>query len=586
MLTGQLREILNDQRGAAKETEALHNQQKEFDKQPNPKKNNELVEELKGQSDRQMRLAENTQKLQDRMEKVLRQQDKGNESLNQLSQFLKKAVRLDEKERAEAYQEMAKEARAQAEQQSDDDAKEALQGLAKELQQAANELAKGNVPEAKQAAMQKQAQKSMKQAQNAAAPAPVKNLKEAIQIGQDANLPDKIRSVSSSMADLDLNKARANQDEAIRNLEKMLAALEGQNDDGLDRLRRKQKNLAKAEENLDKLGKKTKNAQNLKDPKEKADELDRLAKEARENARELARLQEEKASKELNRAAALLEEAAEKTQQGQEAEARELENEANERIEQAQKDLEDFAEELAREQLARIADRLKGLKERQDAAVQRSDELQQRAIKTREWTRGLKQTLDAEKMTQEGMAQETRGLQEKIKEAKVFEHVMDKAAKAMEKAAEAIGQRKEEAAGRTLPKWSDDDLKDEERRHGDIVKLQKQAADRLQRLLDALKEDLQAAQEQQNQPMDGGGGEEQQGARPRPTDGIPPMAELKALKFEQLEVNERTKEFARLHPDPQMLNDQQRRDLAELEAEQRRLREIFAGMTTKKGDQP
>jgi hypothetical protein len=90
-----------------------------------------------------------------------------------------------------------------------------------------------------------------------------------------------------------------------------------------------------------------------------------------------------------------------------------------------------------------------------------------------------------------------------------------------------------------------------------------------------------------------GGGDEkpmedepQGGMRP-PGDGIPPLAELKALKAEQMEVNERTKEFAQRHPNVDNLNNAERRVLTELEAEQRRLREIFAGMTTeKKGDRP
>src|SRR5262249_47046379 len=236
------------------------------------------------------------------------------------------------------------------------------------------------------------------------------------------------------------------------------------------------------------------------------------------------------------------------------------------------------------EQLAKIADRLKGLKERQDAAVDRSKELHGKAMKQREWTRGLQQTLDADKLSQQGLAEETRSLQEKIKEARVFEHIMEKAAKAMEGAVDAMAKRKE--LQRKKP-WDDEEAKDEERRQEEIVKLQTQATQRLQRLLDALKDEMQAAdQKPPMQPMDGGGEDEQPRMRP-PGDGIPPMAELKALRAEQVEVNERTKEFAQRNPNADNLNEMQRRELTELEAEQRRLREIFAGMTTdKKGERP
>src|SRR5262249_55661360 len=154
---------------------------------------------------------------------------------------------------------------------------------------------------------------------------------------------------------------------------------------------------------------------------EKADELKKVANELREQARDLQRLQEEKASKQLDRAAQALEDAADKAQQGEPADADKLQQEADERIKQAKKDIEEFEDQLAREQLAKIADRLKGLKERQDAAVDRSKELHGKAMKQREWTRGLQQTLDADKLSQQGLAEETRSLQEKIKEARVFE---------------------------------------------------------------------------------------------------------------------------------------------------------------------
>jgi DNA repair exonuclease SbcCD ATPase subunit len=444
------------------------------------------------------------------------------------------------------------------------------------------------MPEDEQNDFQRQANNKVKQAQNQATPGPIKNLKDAVKLGDENNVPQKMRDAAEDLEKPNLDKARANQDEALRNLKEMLAALEGQNDDGLDRLRKKQKDLAKADEDVDKLGKRTKEARNNNNPKERAQEMRDLAEEARRNARELARLQEEKASQDLKRAAQLLDNAADKMEQGDQAGAEELEQEAMERIEEARQNLDQFQEELSREQLAKIADRLKGLKERQDAAVQRTQELHKKLTARKEWSRGLMQTLDADRMTQEGLAGETRSLQEKIKEAKVFEHVMDKAAKAMEKAAEAMDKRKDESKGRNFP-WNDDDLKDEMRRHEEIAKLQKQAGDRIQRLLDALKEE-QVAQEkrdqEQQQPKDGGGDQEQQ-ARPRPADGIPPMAELKALRAEQLEVNERTKELAGRHPNMNDLPDPARRELTELETEQRRLREIFAGMTAKKeGDMP
>jgi hypothetical protein len=589
----QLRETIANQKKLGKRTEQLKKDQEAMAKEPGAKdagpKKQEFEENLGQQRQAQDDLAKTTEDLQTRMQKVLDQQDKGGKEFTELGSKVKKAGRMDEKERAEAFRQIAKEARDLADDQKEDEAKETLNELAQDLDQAAKKLESGKMPEDEQNDFQRQANNKVKQAQNQATPGPIKNLKDAVKIGDENNVPQKMRDAAEDLEKPNLDKARANQDEALKNLQEMLAALEGQNDDGLDRLRKKQKDLAKADEDVDKLGKRAKEARNNSNPKERAQELRDLAEEARRNARELARLQEEKASQDLKRAAQLLDNAADKMEQGDQAGAEELEQEAMERIEEARQNLEQFQEELSREQLAKIADRLKGLKERQDAAVERTQELHKKLTARKEWSRGLMQTLDADRMTQEGLAGETRSLQEKIKEAKVFEHVMDKAAKAMEKAAEAMAERKDEAKTRQV-KWDDADLKDETRRHEQIAKLQKQAGDRIQRLLDALKEEQVAQekkdQEQQQQPKDGGGEQEQQ-ARPRPADGIPPMAELKALRAEQMEVNERTKELAQRHPNMNDLPDPARRELTELETEQRRLREIFAGMTAKKeGDMP
>src|SRR5262245_45384131 len=192
------------------------------------------------------------------------------------------------------------------------------------MEAAANQMAKGKMSDDAQMDFQKQAQKRIKQAENEATPQQIRNVKDAVKIGQDADVPQQLKkdndAINKQMTEKDLknlDNARKKEDEAIKELQKQLAALEGQNDDGLDRLRKKQRDLAKAEENLDKLDKNAKNAQNIKNADEKAEELRNLAKEAREQARELQRLQEEKASKDLKRAAQMLEDAADKMQRGE-----------------------------------------------------------------------------------------------------------------------------------------------------------------------------------------------------------------------------------------------------------------------------
>ena len=591
-----LRDLIQRQERVAKETEATQKQAEDNAKKPDSKAG-EIGDAIKGQTSEQIQIAQKVQQLQQQMEKMLGQQDKGpKKEFQELKKKVQKATQRaeDDKEMAGELNKLAKEARDLAQQQENDDAKAALQQLAKEMEAAARQLEKGKMSQDAKDELPRQLQKQLRQAENQSTPQQVKNLKDAVEIGKDAQVPQKLKKSNDALAKAeegntnkakpDFKQARENQDKAIKGMKDQLAALEGQKDDGLDRLQKKQREVAKAEDNLDRLGKQAKDAKNIKNPEEKADELKKVANELRDQARELQRLQEEKASKELERAARMLEDAADKAQQGEPDDADKLQQEADERIKQAKKDIEEFEEQLAREQLAKIADRLKGLKERQDSAIDRSKELHQKAAKNRNWTLGLRQTLDADKLSQQGLAEETRSLQEKIKEARVFEHIMEKAAKAMEGAADAMAKRKE--LERKSP-WDDEEAKDEERRQEETVKLQTLATQRLQRLLDALKDEMQAADAKPPmQPMDGGGDEQQPRMRP-PGDGIPPMAELKALRAEQVEVNERTKEFAQRHPNVDNLNEMQRRELTELEAEQRRLREIFGGMTAdKKGDRP
>ena len=269
----------------------------------------------------------------------------------------------------------------------------------------------------------------------------------------------------------------------------MLAALdEGKKDDEL-RLKKKQKDAQAVQDKLDniaaaqeKLTKKVRDAQKIEDPEARKAELkclgeeqEKLKEEAQKNARELSRLNEERASQELNRAAQEMANAAEKLADGENP-AQDQEEALN-RLEEAQKKLQNFQEELAREQLAKIEDRLKGLKERQDAALERSNELHKKVLRQNQWTKGLLPTLKGDQSSQEGLAKEADSLREKIKEAKVFEHILAKAAKSMEEAAKVMDKRLDEARDRT-EKFGKEELADENKRDEDTRKLQSQASQR------------------------------------------------------------------------------------------------------------
>jgi hypothetical protein len=427
-------------------------------------------------------------------------------------------------------------------------------------------------------------------------------LKDAQKAGEQ--VPENAKQVGEDLAKNNprLLEAVQKQGENVKNLEKALAALEEKKDDDLDRLTKKrnnaEKNLNKVEDlakEQDRLQKKVRQAAQEKDEEKRAEKLkelgkeqDELKKKAQDEARELARLQEDQASRAMNRAAQDMEKAAQQLQDGDNPE--QAQQEAMERLEDAQAKLEQSQEELAREQLAKIADRLKGLKERQDSFLERSKDLHKKVLAKKRWSQGFLETLGGDAKAQEGLGQETRSLKEKLKEAVVFEHVLEKAAKAMDEAAQAMTQRKEEAKLRQIDEMEKEELADEERRGADTEKFQKQAAQRLDRLLDSLKNEMQAKKPRpkggdKQQAKKEGQQPEEQGGLKGPGDGIPPIAQLKALRAEQLEVNEQTKDLVRRHPDVNNIPDEVRRLIVELSEEQGRLHRLFEEMTRQKKDQ-
>ena len=140
----------------------------------------------------------------------------------------------------------------------------------------------------------------------------------------------------------------------------------------------------------------------------------------------------------------------------------------------------------------------------------------------------------------------------------------------------------------------EEELDAEKKAQANIVKLQKDASQRLQRLLDALKEDRpekiaqKPKEEGPNEPMD-----DDKPPQPKaiPADGIPPAVQIKLLIDEQEEVKQNTKAFDERCPNRDNLTKEQQAELRALEADQAKIRELFEGLMKKssdsdKGDEP
>jgi hypothetical protein len=164
--------------------------------------------------------------------------------------------------------------------------------------------------------------------------------------------------------------------------------------------------------------------------------------------------------------------------------------------------------------------------------------------------------------------------------------ILDKTVKAMEGAGQNMQQRKEGALKRPLREALEkEELAGEEKLQDKTVKLQKEASRRLERLMDAIKPEPGVAQrpkkQEEGKQGDQGPKKDEKNAKKGGVqgDGIPPLAQLKALRAEQQEVNDRTREFAERHPNEANLGPNEQAELGALRADQERLFELFSKMS-------
>jgi hypothetical protein len=397
---------------------------------------------------------------------------------------------------------------------------------------------------------------------------------------QPGEKSDRIQSQPSN--------ATTNQQGSVQTLKRMLRVLEEQREDELDRLskkqQREQEKLDDLQDRLRKLQKDVQAAKQIKDEKLRKKKLRQLAEEQRriqedvdQMVKRLTRAQAHEAAQELRRASRKLEESARQMDDGNDPQKEQ--QEALDRLNDAAKELEKannrVERELARLRQAKMAEEIKRLKARQDAGIEEMKLLHKDLLAQNKWDSDLIRTLSRLKMDrQDGLATDTAALAKKLEAAPVFAHILGKTVKAMKKAVTRMGRRqdtaKDERFSRPLTR---EEIADENKAQEEILALQREASRRLDRLLEALKEDPPGGQQQ---PPPGGqqpppGGDQDGGPPPANQDGIPTLAEQKALRAEQAEVNDRTKNFDERHPELEKLSPEEKlkkligKDRAELE---------------------
>lgn len=362
----------------------------------------------------------------------------------------------------------------------------------------------------------------------------------------------------------------------------------------IDRLARKNKELREKAEKVEQI----KDMQErLKKQQEIAQELGNLQNEIEKARRQVARLQEQQPANDLKQAADEVAQAAKKMQQGEDGGAEQ--QKAGEHLREAKNLVKDSEEQLARELLIKMHDQLKGLKERQDATLKRTEDLHPKVMKRKSWTGFLLESLGGNIDAQKGIAEDTEALQEKLKGAVVFGGILERAKKSMDSAGTIMEGRKGSGKERCFVEQGNGELMDadviieENGAQKETVQHQKQAARSLTNLLDALKEEIDKPKKDHKDnaqnPEKPDNNEDGPKGGVRNQDGIPPKAQLKALKAEQLDLNERTIDFDTRNPDRTKFTDRERAELRELERQQRELERLFQELTRppqQEGDQP
>ncbi len=417
-------------------------------------------------------------------------------------------------------------------------------------------------------------------------PETARELRDALKEAQQDNIPEKMREAHENIEQNKLNDAQGKQQDSIRDLKKLVKNLEDRREAELDRLakklREKEKELADLVKEQEELRKKVKEADKIGDKAQREEELKRLArqqeelkKKTEEMVQELTRMRAPRAGDALSRAGEQMEGAGQQMNGGQDGE--DEQEEALERLQEAQRELQrarkEAEEELGREQIIRLADLIRPLKERQEALSAETTRFQENVQRKGEWSRALRGDFLRKRDAQKGLGEETAELAEKrLSKAPVFARLMRRASEAMT------------SAGERMTTIAKDQVDPKELPDDETTQLQQLAQRRLTQVIDALKE----AAEKMEQAKGGGGGGDEGGdnaaqAGP-PGDGIPPLAQLKLLRDLQKDINERTETFKKQHLDLKNLPEKDRAVLESIRKDQQDVAELINELNRPAGE--
>lgn len=432
-------------------------------------------------------------------------------------------------------------------------------------------------------------------------------LEDAAKRGKETGASSRMQEAERNLRQNQLGQAGREQQAGAKAMEEVVKALEDRREEELDRLSKKMKEaeqrLADLSERQEQLMRQARDAEQISDPQKREEALKRLGREQeelqrelQEMVRELSRMRADRAGQRLSQAGSQMQRASRQMQRGERS--NEQQDEALDRLNDAQRELaqsrEDVEEELERERRAKIADQIKALKDRQESLLAEQMRIHREVMEKAGWSRELGSSSTGLSDAQKGLSEETQLMaKEKLEGAKVFSHLLSKSGESMLHASDRMLERLE-AARKRLDETPGDakatlDPNAETFAEEEIEGLQKAAMRRIDQLLEAFKPDPNSGRRRDNQREqqggegggEGGGG----GGRRRNDDGqnIPDLAQLKALKALQIDVNERTKAFDKKHPDVSKLSDKEKEQLKKVRTEQQEVRDLFHDLTAPEG---
>lgn len=334
------------------------------------------------------------------------------------------------------------------------------------------------------------------------------------------------------------------------------------------KLNESRQDLAAARSLQETLQKKAEAVSNMEDSTERDAQLEQLRREQQklregleEALRRLQRLQSS-ASSPTSRAAEQMSNAESDLANGDPEEALERMNETLDDLEQAERELaadqKAVEEQLAREQMEKLADQLKSLLARQQAAIGETERLQLEFEAAGKWSRARLKSLRNLTETQQNLLNETNDAAEKVGSIEIIALSLRGAIRYMQRAIDLLDKRETGEA---------------------TVAVQQLAVQRLEGLLNAFSEDDSAGQE--NQPP----GENGEGQQPGPGgDIVTLITQLQVVRSLQLDLAERYREVRGRAGSDAELTETDQAELRSLSEEQELIADLVREMTSAFGD--